>query len=43
MPLAYWLAIGWATRRAGGEWQSAGWALGELFFGAILWSALRWV
>ena len=40
MPLAYWLAIQWANRRAGDKWQSAGWALGEIFFGIILWSNL---
>lgn len=40
MPLCYWLAIQWAWHRARGNWQSAGWGLGEIFFGFALWNAL---
>lgn len=40
MPLCYWLAIQWALHRARSNWQSAGWGLGEIFFGIVLWGAL---
>jgi hypothetical protein len=40
MPLWYWLAIKWLKYRAPDSWQGTGWALGEIFFGAVLWSCL---
>jgi hypothetical protein len=40
MPVCYWLAIKWSKHRAPGSWQSCGWGLGEIFFGAALWSAI---
>ncbi len=43
MGIAYWAALNWMKYRIGkvsDEWTQAGWGLGEIFYGAILWSAL---
>lgn len=41
MGICYLAAIEWMrTRIPTGEWQGAGWGIGEIFFGGILWSAL---
>lgn len=39
MPLAYWFGDGFAKHRARHD-DGAAWALGEIFFGIIFWSAL---
>lgn len=40
MPLAYWLAGKWIETRQGARSTNMAWGLGEIFFGAILWSPL---
>lgn len=44
MGICYIVAIRWThTRIPTGEWQGAGWGLGEIFFGYPLWGALSLV
>jgi hypothetical protein len=42
MPVAYTAAARWAYYRllGAGEWRGVAWGLGEIFFGAVLWSPL---